>query len=208
MKVNYRYGEDIQMNLLDDNCTLRTERLLLRPLRPDDAAPLFALFNNWNVVRFLSTPPWPYTLGDAEWFVSQVVARSLDLDEDVLAIARDDTFAGAIGVRLGEAGVLQRDAGPNIGYWIGEPFWGQGLMSEALRVFVRHIFQKTETDAIYSGVFTENAASLRVQEKAGFVRNGDTMLFSRPRDGDFPHVNTVLTRERFEQFSPNARASS
>ena len=50
------------------------------------------------------------------------------------------------------------------------------------------------TDAIYCGAFTENAASLRVQEKAGFVRDGDTTLFSRPRGGDFPHVNTVLTR--------------
>ena len=48
------------MILFDDDATLRTKRLLLRALRPDDAAPLFALFNNWNVIRFLSSPPWPY----------------------------------------------------------------------------------------------------------------------------------------------------
>ncbi len=71
-------------------------------------------------------------------------------------------------------------------------------MTEAVRAFVQHIFTSPAVDAIYSGAFTENTASLRVQEKAGFVRDGDTTLFSKPRDGDFPHVNTMLTRARFE----------
>ena len=100
-------------------------------------------------------------------------------------------------MRFREANALQRGAGPNIGYWIGEPFWGRGLMSEAVRAFVRHIFARCESDAIYSGAFTENAASLRVQEKVGFVHDGDMTLFSKPRGGEFPHVNTVLMRERF-----------
>jgi RimJ/RimL family protein N-acetyltransferase len=182
-----------------DACEVRTKRLLLRPMRQDDAAPLFALFNNWNVVRFLSSPPWPYTRDDADWFIGQVVAHSPELNEDALAITRDGDFIGVIGVRLREANTLQRGAGPNIGYWIGEPFWGQGLMSEAVQAFVQHIFTAMDADAIYSGAFTENAASLRVQEKAGFVRDGDTTLFSKPRGGDFPHVNTVLTRTRFDQ---------
>lgn len=185
------------MDILD--CELRTERLLLRPLRPDDAAPLFALFNNWNVIRFLSAPPWPYALDDAKWFVSQVIARSSELNEDALAITLNGAFAGVIGVRLREANALQRGSGPNIGYWIGEPFWGRGLMSEALHAFVQHIFKSTDAGAIYSGAFAENAASLRVQGKNGFVRDGCSTLFSRPRGGDFPHVNTVLTRTQFEQ---------
>jgi RimJ/RimL family protein N-acetyltransferase len=49
--------------------TVRTERLLLRPLHADDAEPLFALFSDWEVIRWLSTPPWPYTPGDARAFV-------------------------------------------------------------------------------------------------------------------------------------------
>jgi RimJ/RimL family protein N-acetyltransferase len=185
----------------NDDDVLSTERLLLRPLRPDDAAPLFALFNNWNVVRFLSSPPWPYTLDDARWFVRSAITHAAELNEEVLAITHDDAFIGVIGVRFREANALQRGAGPNIGYWIGEPFWGRGLMSEAVRAFVRHIFKVCENDAIYSGAFTENVASLRVQEKIGFVRDGDTTLSSKPRGGDFPHVNTVLTRKRFERGS-------
>ena len=50
-----------------------TRRLILRPLRESDAAAIFALFNDWNVVRWLSAPPWPYTRGDAEAFVRAVL---------------------------------------------------------------------------------------------------------------------------------------
>lgn len=186
------------MNPFDDDTMLRTERLLLRPLRPDDAAPLFALFNNWNVIRFLSAPPWPYTPTDSRLFVDGVVARSPELNEEVLAITCDGAFIGLIGVRLREANTLQRGAGPNIGYWIGEPFWGHGFMTEAVLAVVRYLFEQTQTDTVYCGAFTENVASLRVQEKAGFVRDGETTLFSRPRGGELPHVNTVLTRARFQ----------
>jgi RimJ/RimL family protein N-acetyltransferase len=186
------------MSLFDDDTMLRTERLLLRPLRPDDAAPLFALFNNWNVIRFLSAPPWPYQPSDSRLFVDGMVARSPELNEEVLAITRDGAFIGVISARLREANTLQRGAGPNIGYWIGEPFWGHGFMSEAVQAVVRYLFARTQADAIYCGAFSDNTASLRVQAKTGFIRDGETTLFSRPRGGELPHVNTVLTRTRFQ----------
>lgn len=187
------------MPLLDDTLTIRTQRLLLRPLRHPDAEPLFALFNNWSVIRYLSSPPWPYTLADAEWFVDAAITHAPELGEEVQAITLDGALIGLIGVREREASALQRGAGPNIGYWVGEPFWGRGFMTETVHAFVQHIFKLNDTDAIYSGAFAENVASLRVQEKAGFVRDGDTTLYSKPRGGDFPHVNTVLTRTTFEQ---------
>jgi ribosomal-protein-alanine N-acetyltransferase len=193
--------------ILPDSCELSTARLLLRTLRPDDATPLFALFNNWNVIRFLSAPPWPYSPGDSRLFVNGVVARSPGLNEEVLAITQGGTFIGVISVRQHEPGPLQRGAGPNIGYWVGEPFWGHGFMSEALAALVAHIFGATDTDAIYSGAFMENVASLRVQEKVGFIRDGDSTLFSRPRNGDFPHVNTVLMRARFASLAKDGSPS-
>jgi RimJ/RimL family protein N-acetyltransferase len=190
------------MTLLDDTHIIATKRLLLRPLRHTDTLPLFALFNNWNVVRFLSSPPWPYTLADAEWFVNAAVAHASELDEEVRAITDGDALIGVISVRLRDANPLQRGPGPNIGYWIGEPFWGRGFMTETVHAFVQHLFKLSAADAIYSGAFAENMASLRVQEKAGFVRDGHTTLTSKPRGGDFPHVNTVLTRASFEQQQP------
>jgi RimJ/RimL family protein N-acetyltransferase len=71
-------------------------------------------------------------------------------------------------------------------------------MSEAARGFIADIFAAHGCDTIYSGLFAGNAASMRVQEKLGFVRDGETMLHSRPRGGDFPHINTKLTRPTFE----------
>jgi RimJ/RimL family protein N-acetyltransferase len=181
-----------------------TERLRLRPLQLGDAEAIFGLFNNWNVVRFLSSPPWPYTREDAEGFVSQVVQRTADDvargAEIPLAITLKGTLIGGIGPRLRDASPMQRGAGPNIGFWLGEPFWGYGYMTEAARGLIRQVFTWWDSDAIYCGAFAENAASLRVQEKLGFVRDSETMLHAKPRGGEFPHVNTVLTRERFQSL--------
>ena len=72
-------------------------------------------------------------------------------------------------------------------------------MSEAARAFVAHFFAMKPDDVLYSGAFSENAASLRIQEKLGFRRDGGNMFYSRPRDGEFPHVSTSLTRAVFER---------
>jgi RimJ/RimL family protein N-acetyltransferase len=63
------------------------------------------------------------------------------------------------------------------------------------------LFNTVDCDTIYCGAFAENTASLRVQEKAGFVRDGTSTLFSKPRGADFPHVNTALTRGRFKALA-------
>ena len=177
--------------------TIRTARLTLAPVRPDDDERLFPLFSDWEVIRWLSSPPWPYTRADMQDFVRQQAAPNPADPETRFVIARDEEPIGLIGVRMRPAGHLQRGAGPNIGYWLGRPYWGRGYMTEALRGVVRHVFGGAPHDAIYCGVFVGNDASLRVQEKVGFVRDGETMLRSRPRGGEFPHINTVLTRTAF-----------
>jgi RimJ/RimL family protein N-acetyltransferase len=175
---------------------IRTERLVLRPLQANDAQPLFALFADWEVIRRLSMPPWPYALEDARSFIREHLNQ--DLARTTFAIMLADVLIGGIDVRMNPANQSQRGPGPNLGYWLGRPYWGRGYMSEAARGFLAHVFDAGLGDHVYSGAFADNAASLRVQEKLGFVRDGETMLYARPRDGKFPHVNTVLTRERFE----------
>ena len=182
--------------LLPAKTRIVTERLVMRPLASHDIDPIFALFANWNVVRYLSTPPWPYVRDDARAFVDAVASGSGP--EQAFAILLNGALIGIIGVRMRPPGNLQRGTGPNIGYWLGEPYWGHGYMTEAARGFIAMVFERHDGDMIYSGAFTENAASLRVQEKIGFSVDGETSLFSRPRNGTFPHTNTVLTRSRFE----------
>ena len=74
-------------------------------------------------------------------------------------------------------------------------------MTEACRGLVARIFAAHACNTIYSGVFAGNVASLRVQEKLGFTRDGETLLHSTPRGGAFPHINTKLTRSAFEAHS-------
>jgi RimJ/RimL family protein N-acetyltransferase len=153
------------------------------------------------VIRLLSSPPWPYLLTDAQGFVRSAVEHAPGFDEELLAITHDGIFIGAIGVRMRQANAQQRGPGPNIGYWLGEKFWGQGFMSETVAAFVRFLFDTVDCDTIYCGAFAENTASLRIQEKIGFLPDGTSTLFSRPRGADFPHVNTALTRERFKALT-------
>jgi RimJ/RimL family protein N-acetyltransferase len=175
-----------------------TRRLVLRPLRESDAAAIFALFNDWNVVRYLSSPPWPYTRAEADRYVRAAMASTDDSAETVFAITLQDRLIGSIGLRRWPASKLQSEAGLNIGYWLGAPHWRHGYMTEALRALVNHVFALTPADAIFCGAFAENRASLRVQEKAGFFIAGETMLFSNPQARDMAHVNTVLTRASLE----------
>ena len=179
---------------------IRTARLVLRPLRADDDARIFALFANWNVARFLSSPPWPYSREDAHAFV-QLRIPPEQTDSITFAITRDGALIGSIDVISKPASAVQRDSGYSLGYWLGEPFWGEGLMSEAARAFVAHFFATKPDDVLYSGAFSENAASLRIQEKLGFQRDGENMFYSRPRGGELPHVSTSLTRAAFARLA-------
>jgi RimJ/RimL family protein N-acetyltransferase len=175
-----------------------TGRLILRPLRESDAAAIFALFNDWNVMRWLSAPPWPYTRADAENYVRAALDPASETAETAFAITLHDQLIGLIGLRRRPASNLQSEAGLNIGYWLGTPYWRHGYMTEALRALVNHVFALTPSDALFCGAFAENRASLRVQEKAGFMHAGETVLFSRPNGRELAHVNTVLTRASLE----------
>ena len=141
-------------------------------------------------------PPWPYTLADAQSFIGSRLNR--DLTNTSFAIVLGGALIGAIDVRMNAPAQLQRGPGPNLGYWLGQPYWGRGYMTEAARGFVPHVFAARLGDTIYSGAFADNEASLRVQAKLGFARDGETTLYSKPRGADFPHVNTKLTRSAFE----------
>jgi RimJ/RimL family protein N-acetyltransferase len=169
---------------------IATERLLLRPLHSSDAQELFALFADWEVIRWLGTPPWPYRIEDAHAFLQGQLYP--DLMKTTFALTSAGTLIGGIQIRMQPEGHSQSGPGPNLAYWLGRRYWGRGYMTEAARSFVAYVFGADIGDTIYSGAFADNAASLRVLEKLGFVREGETMLYSRPRNEKFPHINMRL----------------
>lgn len=173
---------------------IRTKRLVLRPLRKGDAERVFVAFNNWEVVRRLAAPPWPYTIEDTRAFVARRTTFRSEPTEALYIIELANAVIGGIDCtpRWRRPG-----AEPILGYWLAQPFWGNGYMTEAARAFVEKLFASGVGDRICSGAFTDNLASLRVQEKLGFVRVGESLLFCNPRGAEFPHIDTVLTRDRF-----------
>jgi RimJ/RimL family protein N-acetyltransferase len=190
------------MTTLDDEIDVPTRRLHLRAPRESDAEPLYALFTNWEVMRWLSSPPWPYALNDARAFIN---ARKAPNPEFITAaIVLDGVFIGVIDAIIKPASAIQRKSGYSVGYWIGEPYLGHGYMSEAARGFMAHVFAKIPDETIFSGAFANNAASLRIQEKLGFERDGEAMFYSNPHRKDVLHVNTSLRRARFAEHNNQA----
>jgi RimJ/RimL family protein N-acetyltransferase len=148
---------------------LTSERCTLRPWRPDDAEPLARLANNWHVARNLSDVfPHPYTLETARGWLDQ---RAQDEPPVLnLAIEVDGVFAGGIGGHplAGEHRITAR-----IGYWLGQDYWGRGLATEALRLYVPYVFAAfPELNKLEATVFSWNPASCRVLQKAGFREEG------------------------------------
>jgi RimJ/RimL family protein N-acetyltransferase len=108
--------------------------------------------------------PSPYTRKDADRFIARATGPGPAL---MLAIAVDGEAAGGIGIHpLGD--VYRGTA--EIGYWLGEPFRGRGIATEAVRALVPVAFERTTIVRIQAGIFENNPASMRVLEKCGFVR--------------------------------------
>jgi ribosomal-protein-alanine N-acetyltransferase len=142
---------------------LKLARCTLRPWRVGDEASLVRNANNRRVWRNLSRLPHPYTTGDADAWIGRASPQSPVTD---FAIVVDGDAVGGIGVEIGRD-VFYRSA--EIGYWLGEPYWGRGIASEALRAMTEYAFVTFDLCRLQAGVFEWNPASMRVLEKAGYT---------------------------------------
>jgi RimJ/RimL family protein N-acetyltransferase len=130
-----------------------------------DAQNLVRHANNINVWMNLTDRfPNPYTLGDAREWLKQNVGAS---PETHFAIEVDRCYAGGIGFRLHEG---EHRLSAEIGYWLGEQFWGMGIATEALAAVARYAIAEHNLIRLHARVFEWNPASMRVLEKCGFVR--------------------------------------
>jgi ribosomal-protein-alanine N-acetyltransferase len=172
-----------------NDLTLRS--CVIRPWTLDDAVAVQRYANNrkiWLNLRELF--PHPYTLEDAHAFLGFVLKEE---PRTTFALATESEAIGCIGLRLG-SDVHRKTA--EMGYWLGEPFWGRGIMTEAVTAFTRFAFHTFDLHRIFAQPFASNTASVRVLEKAGFMCEGrlranvfkdgkvlDTFLYARVRAG-------------------------
>ncbi len=162
---------------------LQTSRLSLRDFRPSDAADVHLHLCDWDVVKMIARPPWPYTMADAATFVQTAKGRAIEFSSEVI---------GAIGI--GES-----KKGASIGYWIGKAYWGRGLATEAARAVIQDYFEYPTSDRLFSAFVDDNGASWRVQEKLGFEKIGEGSVFVVSRGQDAKDIRTRLTRHAFEK---------
>jgi len=153
------------------NPPLALSRCTLRPWRPGDEPSLVRYANNRNVSGNLRDRfPYPYTAADAETWIARASGQS---PATSFAIVVDDAGVGGVGVELG-TDVFRRSA--EIGYWLGEPFWGRGIATEVLRAMTAYAFEHFDICRLEAGVFSWNPASARVLEKAGYTLEGRARL--------------------------------
>ena len=131
----------------------------------------------------------------------QVINHFLSAPE-TYAVCLDGKPIGSIGLKLkGFTDLTDREDECELGYWIGKPFWGQGLIPEAARELLRHGFEVLGMNAVWCGYYDGNEKSHRVQEKLGFVyhhttENLEVPLLNEIRTG---HVS-LLTKAHWEEL--------
>jgi RimJ/RimL family protein N-acetyltransferase len=143
---------------------LRTDRLSLRRWRKEDEPSLLKYANNWNVAKNLRDRfPHPYTPKDAELWLGFAGGESPLLN---FAVEVDSHAVGGISLMHNDD-VFRLSA--EVGYWLGEPYWGRGLATKALKLITDYAFSQFGLIRLEAGVFSTNPASGRVLEKAGYV---------------------------------------
>jgi RimJ/RimL family protein N-acetyltransferase len=159
---------------------LATARLVLRAPRRSDGKAIATLANDRRIAANTARIPHPYGIEDAEQFIAAVNKRE---GEACFVVTLD-------GAPIGVCSVDLREDGPEIGYWLGVPYWGRGLATEAARALIDHAFGDLEHDTLISGARVNNPASRRVLEKCGFQWTG--VRLSRIRA-----INSAAPIDRF-----------
>jgi RimJ/RimL family protein N-acetyltransferase len=176
------------------NVTLHTQRLLLRPAQVGDAEPIARYLNDFDVAGNLARVPYPYHLSDAKAWLRTRRPNLPAEDTNFSIELPGHGLVGHVGFHLGREG-------PIIGYWLGKPFWGRGIMTEAVEASLNWFFEATPAPVLYSGVFHFNAASLAIQTKLGFTEIGRSTLLCLARGAEVAHIDTQLTRSVWKSRS-------
>ena len=163
-----------------DTTRLVTRRLVLRPLAPDDAVAVEALCGrDFEVVRWLTSPPWPYEEGSAEAYTRKASAIPPANGAGDFAITLGGVVIGVVAIGVSET-LPGEESLPTLGYWVGRPFQGFGYAREAVAAACAWAFETSGTPALAARVFADNARSQGLLNALGFTARGRMTSFARP----------------------------
>lgn len=174
---------------------LETSRLILRPWKDSDAPYLYKYAQDKRVGPNAGWNPHK----DVE--ESRLMIHTIFNDSNIFAVIPKDvgTPVGCIGITIGSHSNLPiPETEGEIGYWIGVPYWGKGMIPEATREIIRYGFEELNLDKIWCGYFDGNDRSKRVQEKCGFTYSHTLkdQLWETTKEVKTEHI-TLLTREDY-----------
>lgn len=173
---------------------LKTERLILRRWEENDAEDLYKYASDPDVGPIAGWQP------HQSIEESKNIIKTVFTGQEVYAVClkSDNRAIGAIELKLnGHTNMTDRDDECELGYWIGKPFWGQGLIPEAATEMLRHAFEDIDMKKVWCGYYDGNTKSKRVQEKCGFhyqwiMEGVDVPLMCEKRT---VHVNSMTKEE-------------
>ena len=176
---------------------LVTARLILRPWREADAPSLYEYAKDPAVGPIAGWPPHTSVENSRE-----IIRTVLSAPETYAVCLKEDNRAiGSVGLMIGSRSNLDlSETEGEIGYWIGVPFWGRGLIPEAVREVIRRAFADLSLTTLWCGYFDGNERSGRVQEKCGFIyhHTNKDVFWALMNDVRTEHI-TRLTKEEWER---------
>ena len=161
---------------------IETARLRIRSLRDDDLADLVALIDNWEVARWVSSVPHPYTEADGRKWIACVQQDHATgrPRRFIIALKETDRLIGGVGLD-GSTGDESEE--PSLGYWLGQPHWGNGYGREAVAAVIDYGFRTLGVETIRAYTDPSNAASQKVLLRCGLRSVGEIELSKPTRHG-------------------------
>ncbi len=148
---------------------IKGKKFILRPLKRSDAKSLSENAHNKTIYKNTIRVPYPYTLEEAKKWIDKNIREEKKKERRMINFAID--IDGEVAGMIGFSGIEKKHKA-EAGYWLGEKYWGQGIMSEVIGIADEFAFKKLGIVKITAHVFDFNKASCRVLEKNGYKLEG------------------------------------
>jgi len=186
---------------------LETKRLILRELTKKDTMDICNNVNNLQVTRYLLVVPHPYKKSDAEKWINYCIEKSKEKPREnyELGIELKDEKRIIGAIALTKIDRFQGTA--EIGYWLGEKYWRQGIMSEAARELIDFTFKKLKLRRLEAPIFKENKASQGLVKSLGFRYEGTKRKAAKAKSTGKIHDETLygLLKEDYKKKRKNEK---
>jgi RimJ/RimL family protein N-acetyltransferase len=170
------------------NARIESSRLILRTLVFPDRDALSRQLSNAAIARWLARVPIPFTVQDAQAFIDYARLAAVEGTALTLVVTLHSRPWELVGIVASHS----LDNAPEFGYWLAEPLWGKGLMTEASFAALDYLAAHTRLASIASGAFAGNHASLAIQRRLGFVETGTSSRENAFFNCHLDHIDTRL----------------